>query len=150
MSHYIERAGIKRAAGCLIMAISTGRLLMSCRSERSPSPGTWAGWGGSCEYGEFPDVAAKREVFEETGLSVQSPLQHLHHFEKSGFQFDTYLTTVRDEFEPRLTDETAAFAWVGIDELPEPLHDGMKDLLSSRVSSALLRKIIDDRYWFAC
>lgn len=148
--YFIEHFGVSRSAGCMIMAISTGRLLMSFRSDKSPSPRTWATWGGKCEPGEYPQDTAKREVMEETGAVIEMPLQHLHHFEKRGFQFDTYLALVRNEFEPVLSEETEGYRWVELENMPEPLHDGLTDLLSSKVAYGLLERAVENRFWMSC
>jgi 8-oxo-dGTP pyrophosphatase MutT (NUDIX family) len=148
--YFMEHHGVSRSAGCMIMAIETGRFLMSFRSVHSPSPQTWATWGGKCEPGEYPETAARREVEEETGSRIEGPLTHIHHFERRGFHFDTYLAIVRKEFTPKLSDETADFKWVSLGAFPEPLHDGMKDLLESKIATGLLEKAVENRFWTAC
>lgn len=141
-SHYIERAGVRRSAGVMVMAAQTGRFLLCLRSPDSPAPNTWAPWGGKCEYGEHPDDAARRELKEESGLVYEGALNHLHHYELKGHQFDTFLAVVDHEFEPTLGDETQASLWVDIDALPEPLHDGLIDLMASHVARKLLYKAV--------
>jgi 8-oxo-dGTP pyrophosphatase MutT (NUDIX family) len=148
--YFIEHHGVNRSAGCMIMAIDTGRFLLSFRSEHSPSPQTWATWGGKCDAGEYPEDAARREVEEEAGLAYTGPLQHVHHFEKRGFHFDTYLALVRHEFEPVLSKETAGYRWVELGEFPEPLHEGVKDLLGSRIAVGLLERAVENRFWTVC
>ncbi|MFD0897204.1 NUDIX hydrolase [Loigolactobacillus binensis] len=46
-----------------------GQLLVLNR-RKPPYPGQWNGVGGKLEPGEAPSAAAKREIFEETGLSA--------------------------------------------------------------------------------
>lgn len=149
-SHYMERAGVRRSAGCMVMSERTGRFLLCFRGINSPSPHTWAPWGGKCEYGEYPEDAARRELFEETGLRYHGMLEHLHHYELKGHEFDTYLAVVEDEFSPDLGDETETSLWVDIDHPPEPLHEGLKDLMSSHVATGLLYKAVTGRSGRPC
>jgi 8-oxo-dGTP pyrophosphatase MutT (NUDIX family) len=126
----------------MLMALNTGRFLLSQRSPDSPAPNTWAPWGGKCEYGEYPDDAARRELHEESGFLYDGPLDHLHHYELKGHEFDTFLAITPNEFEPVLGDETQDSRWVDIDELPEPLHDGLADLMSSHTARKLLYRAV--------
>ncbi|MBR0294721.1 MAG: 8-oxo-dGTP diphosphatase [Bacilli bacterium] len=50
------------------------RYLMLYRNKKAndPNAGKWMGVGGHIEKGETPDEAMKREIKEETGLSVKS------------------------------------------------------------------------------
>lgn len=50
----------------VILFDDTGKLLMQRRADG----GMWGLIGGYMELGETPEAAARREVFEETGLSV--------------------------------------------------------------------------------
>lgn len=84
-------------------------------------PGLWELPGGSVEVGERLEEALRREVREETGLSVEIG----HPFHASMFQADgeegTRVTVVAIEFLCRVTEgarvrlsplEHDAFAWV--------------------------------------
>lgn len=50
----------------IILFDETGKLLMQRRADG----GSWGLIGGYMELGETPEASARREVFEETGLSV--------------------------------------------------------------------------------
>ncbi|MGH2516691.1 MAG: NUDIX domain-containing protein [Ktedonobacterales bacterium] len=52
-----------------------GRLLLQRRGAGAPrSPGEWSLPGGHIEPEETPEQAARREVLEETGLTLAGPL----------------------------------------------------------------------------
>lgn len=60
----------RRVAGVLLVD-ARGWLLMQLRgTEAAISPGKWSMPGGGIEPGEQPEQAARRELLEETGLSV--------------------------------------------------------------------------------
>lgn len=120
----------KQAAGCLFLARDTGRLLIAHRSDEVLEPNTWGTWGGAMDRGETPEAAVLREVDEETehnGPRLALPLAVFSH--ESGFKYHNYLVVVDEEFEPTLNWESQDYAWVGLDEMPSPLHPGVKYLL---------------------
>lgn len=60
----------------VILVDRTGAVLMQHRDGNAPvSPNQWTVPGGRIEPGETPQVAARREVLEETGLAVDA-IQH--------------------------------------------------------------------------
>jgi ADP-ribose pyrophosphatase len=144
MSFY-EREQPKRrsGAGCMIICRRTGRFLMCFRGSRSPSPHTWSVWGGRAEFDETPDETARREVFEETGYRISGELEHIHHQDTYGFLYDTFLAVSEEEFVPFLTPEAEGFAWVPLEEIPYPRHDGLQDLLTNRLTANRLERAVE-------
>jgi mutator protein MutT len=62
---------IERRVAVVFLVDLQGRLLMQHRdANANVSPNQWAMPGGKIEPGETPDEAARREVLEETGLTV--------------------------------------------------------------------------------
>ena len=59
---------IQRIAAYNVCVDATGRLLMCRLSDVTERPGMWTLPGGGVEFGEHPEHAAIRELFEETGL----------------------------------------------------------------------------------
>ncbi|WP_283778966.1 NUDIX hydrolase [Peribacillus frigoritolerans] len=57
--------------------------LLMLNREKAPIMGVWNGVGGKIEKGETPDMGAHREVFEETGIEVES------HFSKGTVTWET-------------------------------------------------------------
>jgi 8-oxo-dGTP diphosphatase len=65
---------IRRVAAVLLVD-GEGRLLLQLRSLDAPAaPGKWSFPGGGIEPGEQPEEAARRELLEEAGLSVDGEL----------------------------------------------------------------------------
>ena len=53
--------------------IHDGRRVLLIHRRKAPNAGRWDGVGGKLEPGEDPFAACLREVYEETGLTVESP-----------------------------------------------------------------------------
>ena len=63
---------VERRIAVVFVVDPQGRILMQHRSEDAAvSPGQWTMPGGKIEDGEAPIDAARREVLEETGLTVR-------------------------------------------------------------------------------
>lgn len=113
-----------RAAG--ILFVHDGRVLLLKRSESAQdAPGTWAFPGGGIEPGETPEAAARRELQEECGYGYDGPLAPLY---TSSDGFKCY-GALCEGFTPQLNDEHTAWQWSPFDDLPQPLHPGMQELL---------------------
>ena len=55
--------------GVAVIVVRDGRVLLGKR-RNSHGAGTWQFPGGHLEYGESIEACARRELFEETGLSI--------------------------------------------------------------------------------
>jgi 8-oxo-dGTP pyrophosphatase MutT (NUDIX family) len=123
-------------AGCLPWCTSTGRLLVSFRSQFVNEPHTWGVWGGAMRSGENPKQVALREFREETGYRGEVTLEQVFEFKKGDFVYTTFLAAVPEEFEPVLDWENEDFKWVLPGEWPSPLHYGL-EAAKSAIEEAL-------------
>lgn len=140
----LRRTGFwgQAAAGCLILALDTGRILIPHRSEHCQQPNTWGTWGGAIDRGESPEVAVLRELSEEAGFEAPVdtiPLFVFRH--ESGFRYHNFLITAAREFEPRINWETEAFAWFEFGDWPRPAHFGLAAFLGDPHSLAVIERM---------
>ncbi len=123
-----------QGAGCLIASTSTKRILLPYRSGSVEQPNTWGTWGGAIDRGLNPEQAAHLEVEQEAGVDLTTQMIPLYVFSSGTFRYYNFLALVESEFSPRLNWETEAFRWVMFGQWPEPMHFGLKALLSDAPS----------------
>lgn len=128
----------RQGAGCIILAHSTGRILLAKRSRAVEQPGTWGGWGGAIDGDENPLDAVKREVREEAGYTGPVDVRPLLVFRKGTFAYHNFLVVVEDEFRPMLNWETEGYRWCDYGNWPSPLHFGLESLFSDADSVATI------------
>lgn len=129
----------KQAAGCLVMALSTGRILLVLRSNQVLEPGTWGNLGGAHHADEQPVAAAERELHEETGYSGSARMIPLYIFRSGDFVYRNFLALVPDEFEPDLGWEADDYRWCEIGEWSQPLHFGPAAVFADAASMQTIR-----------
>lgn len=136
----------RRAAGLLVIARDTGRMLLTLRSAEVMEPHTWALPGGRCEDEDNdPRACAVRELREETGyggkLSVL--VEPVHVYREPGFEFHNFVGFVDHEFEPELDWENDDAGWFSPSKLPSPAHFGVRELfqVADRQICALISKV---------
>lgn len=135
MSEYIkqirEKVGHDRVivVGAGVFVYEGGKILLQNRKDNL----CWALHGGSVEIGEKVEDAAKRELFEETGLTANK-LELLGVFSGENLMY-TYpngdkvciigIIYVCRDFSGDLlmeTNETSELRWFGIDSLPHNIN----------------------------
>lgn len=122
---------MKQAAG-IAYTSSAGRMLFLRRAADSDHAGEWCFPGGGVEDGETPEQAAMRESMEEIGALPYGDRRQIHEMDNDdGVHFTTFRQAVQHEFTPRLNDEHTEHVWAGMDDLPEPLHPGVRESLGS-------------------
>jgi 8-oxo-dGTP pyrophosphatase MutT (NUDIX family) len=132
----------KRAAGAIILAWDTKKILIGQRGIMGDFPMVWGTIGGCLEEGEGPRTACRREIMEETGYSDRMRLIPLMECSEPGkdFIYYNFLAIVPWEFEPVKDEENNAFRWINFNEWPEPLHPGFEKLLNNKISMTTVMK----------
>ena len=110
------------AAGLLIVARDTGRVLLLLRAEGGDA-GEWSFPGGRLEAGETPLEAALRELREECGDAVRLDAEpvELMTREARGVRYVTFGASCAEEAAPELNDEHDAYCWA---DVADALDDG--------------------------
>lgn len=127
------RAG-SSVSGCLCKWNHTFLLLK--RDLSVPQGGSWCLPAGKLEKGESPLDASVRELFEETGIRIESTLLtevalfyvRLPHVD---YIFHLYEGRFSDQPEVKLSNEHTAYSWTTLEEaLRLPLIMGGSEILS--------------------
>lgn len=120
-----------RVGVAVIIRNAGGKVLFGLRKGKH-GPGTWSLPGGHLEFGEEPEDTARREVLEETGLTVgkvavytQCPYVNSH-FRSTGKQYITlYFVAEWYGGEPKVLEPEKCERWEWVDprHLPSPLFE---------------------------
>jgi 8-oxo-dGTP diphosphatase len=109
--------------GVGIVVLDGDRVLL-VRRGKEPRNGLWSLPGGAQEVGETVFETAKREVQEETGLSVEvigllDVIDSIHHDDEGRVRIHYTLVDVdaRGAGDPVAGDDAADAAWFDIDEI---------------------------------
>lgn len=103
-----------------VAVISNNNLLLAKRivfykGELVPYGGYWSVFSGTIENGESPEEAAERELFEETTLTIENPLQFAGEID----EFSLFVTEFDDIVHPTLNFEHTEYGWFSIDVLSQ-------------------------------
>ena len=93
----------------------SGSILLLKRAAGGAMAGQWFLPGGLVDPGELPEVAARREVREESGLDLEGELEIVGAYPMYIYGRDTLQLTYRGratQGEPRLSREHDAARWV--------------------------------------
>lgn len=128
--------------GVAVFLFNEAHQILIGKRKGSHGAGTWGLPGGHIEFGENVSWCAGREVFEETGLSVDPDVQRLGWseavFEKEQKHYITVLckawclTPSGNENRAKLLkepDKCEEWKWVSEHELPEPLFPPLASYL---------------------
>lgn len=124
--------------GVAVLLLRDGKLLLGQRAG-THGVGTWAPPGGYLEFGESLEACARREVLEETGLSVENlrlgPYTNTI-FEEEG-KHSVTLFLLADcpkslgQPEPCEPDKCLGWSWHPWKHLPQPLFATLAQLRES-------------------
>lgn len=115
-----------------------GNLVLTKRSDQCRDEHhTWEVGGGKLEYGEDPDVAVLREIAEEYGVrgvieKALQPVSLLREYQGQKTHWITFPYVVRVKREQVIRGDPVSMAeigWFRLDDLPSPLHSGMRLIL---------------------
>lgn len=113
-----------------------GRLLLIQQAIGRPEEGLWGVPAGKLEIGETPEAAAKRELFEETGIQIQKPsqIQYLRtlYIRKPDLDYVYYVFKIQLDKKPliHLSFEHENYQWASAKDLEVlPLRAGVKKAL---------------------
>lgn len=124
-----------------------GSWLLVQRSYRKKTfPGDWdTGAGGRIEPGESPEHAARRELFEETGLCAQEllPLYHLYMEETEIFGF-LHITGADKQAIVLQREECEAFRWVDGNVFEHFVRNELTGNKKYRLIKALFEEAAED------
>lgn len=93
-------------------------LLVLQRSDKTSHPHGWDYAGGGVDKGESPDDAARREILEETGLSINEvSIFSTYHGHSRGHEYVMLgYTAYTSTSEVALSWEHEAYRWVSLEE----------------------------------
>lgn len=121
-----------RVGVAIIVQRKTDGLIVFGLRKGLHGPGTWSLPGGNMEFGEDPETTARRELLEETGLTVGTITPYTEcpyvntHFQTTEKQYITlyfmaeYLGGEPEVLEP---EKCARWVWVEPAALPTPLFE---------------------------
>lgn len=116
----------------LLMTTPQNEGLFLHRHDGDPSHGgEWDLPGGMKDGNESPEQTAMREAREETGALPYGERALLAQTTADkGFKFHTFHQPIMRKFTPRISGEHSEYKWAPLSQPPEPLHPGVKEVLS--------------------
>lgn len=120
-------SGIVRAVGVWFLAKDTRRYLYLLRNDHK-HPETWGLPGGKVNANETLLGGMERECIEELGcFPTYQRLIPLEKFTSAdgGFEYNTWVCVIPNEFYPVLNDEHIGYAWINSGTWPKPMHPGL-------------------------
>jgi len=133
--------------GASVIVIRDGHILLQKRKDN----GCWGYHGGCLELGERLEDAAKRELYEETGIKVNSMKLYgvfsgpeLHYVYPHGDEvYNVDTVYVCDDFEGELSADTAEVSelrWFPFNDVPvnlsPPVSGIIREFIRQRLSKA--------------
>nr|WP_319513561.1 NUDIX hydrolase [uncultured Cohaesibacter sp.] len=110
----------------VLSLVVKGRHILLVRRANPPDAGKWGVPGGKVEFGETLEMAAQRELFEETGIRARADrilttLESFSRDQSKRLQFHYVMVAVLCEWqegEPVAGDDALEAEWYHADDLP--------------------------------
>lgn len=134
-----------KGSGALFLSQKTKRFLLLQKAS-GKKEGIWGLVGGKIEANESVWQGLMREVEEEIGTVpsiIKSIPLEVFVSDDEQFNFQTYVCIVREEFVPILSDEHKGWAWCSVDSWPKPIHQGIKNTLTNKISKTKIETIFE-------
>jgi 8-oxo-dGTP pyrophosphatase MutT (NUDIX family) len=134
-----------KSSGALFLSRNTKRVLL-LQKAAGKKEGVWGLVGGKIHPNESVWQGLQREVIEEIGFmpeTIKSIPLEMFVSDDNHFNFQTYICIVNDEFVPVLSSEHMGWSWCFIDKWPRPIHQGIKNTVSSKIVRAKLDTIFE-------
>lgn len=132
------------AAGVLLIAKSTGRILLGKRASRHQEGNCWCIFGGTFDKKDrFPKTTAYREFFEETGVELTNiSSEPIYVQETNWVQYSTYVSFFPSEFEPIINEEHTDYGWFDLESLElANIHPGMIEMFENEIVYNKIKKL---------
>lgn len=132
--------------GVGIFIFKDGKFLMGQR-RNAHGDGSWSVPGGHLEYGESFEDTARREVKEETNLSIKNirfgAVTNDYFQEESKHYVTIWMLSDYDSGEVTITepDKFIQMKWLDFESLPAPLFLPWKQLLASEFIEKIKKEI---------
>lgn len=128
-SHCYEYPRPALTVDVVVLSGTTRARVLLIRRKQAPFAGAWALPGGFAEAGETLEAAARRELQEETGVTVRE-LEQLRAFGDPGRDPRGWTVSVAflarvdaKQVRPRAGDDAADAAWHSLAQLPAMAFD---------------------------
>ena len=125
--------------GVAVIVVRDGRVLLGKR-KNAHGAGTWQFPGGHLEYGESIEACARRELFEETGLSAinlrTGPVTNDVFEDEKKHYVTLFVIADHEKGEARVKepDKCCGWDWFRWSELPKPYFLPVANLLAQNFS----------------
>lgn len=143
----------KIGAGFGVMLLKNNKILLGRRNSNPQKAssalhgeGTWTMPGGKLDFGESFEEGARRELLEETGISINAEDFKLislsneivpdAHFITAGLLCEN----IDDEPKVMEPDEIVEWKWFSFDELPNPLFKPSQKIINNYKDGVFYRK----------